>query len=155
MDNFKWMQLEEIVSFTCNLCEEKRLSRWRYGKEHTCQYRRLEMWVQSQDWEDSLEEGMATHSSILAWVIPWTEEPGGLQSGGVAKGQTWLSEHTRKEKLLPASTTNLIGLESIKKCIRLIFINHQKIIPRRTAHVQFKRKQRGCLPQALYKNNIK
>ena len=38
--------------------------------------------MQSQDWEDSLEEGMATHSGILAWVIPWTEEPGGLQSGG-------------------------------------------------------------------------
>ena len=31
-------------------------------------------------WEDLLEEGMATHSSILAWRIPWTEEPGGLQS---------------------------------------------------------------------------
>ena len=31
-------------------------------------------------WEDPLEEGMATHSSILAWRIPWTEEPGGLQS---------------------------------------------------------------------------
>ena len=31
-------------------------------------------------WEDPLEEGMATHSSILAWKIPWTEEPGGLQS---------------------------------------------------------------------------
>ena len=37
-------------------------------------------WVQSQDWEDPLEEGMATHFSILAWEIPWTEEPGGLQS---------------------------------------------------------------------------
>ena len=33
-------------------------------------------------WEDSLEEGMGTHSSILAWEIPWTEEPGGLQSMG-------------------------------------------------------------------------
>ena len=33
-------------------------------------------------WEDPLEEGMATHSSILAWRIPWTEEPGGLQSTG-------------------------------------------------------------------------
>ena len=32
------------------------------------------------DWEDPLEEGMATHSSILAWRIPWTEETGGLQS---------------------------------------------------------------------------
>ena len=36
--------------------------------------------VQSLGWEDPLEEGMATHSSILAWGIPWTEEPGGLQS---------------------------------------------------------------------------
>ena len=41
-----------------------------------------EMWVQSPSWEDRLEKGMATHSSILAWRIPWTEEPGGLQSIG-------------------------------------------------------------------------
>ena len=39
-----------------------------------------EMWVQSLGWEDPLEKGMATHSSILAWRIPWTEELGGLQS---------------------------------------------------------------------------
>ena len=39
-----------------------------------------ETWVQSLGWEDLLKEGMATHSSILAWRIPWTEEPGGLQS---------------------------------------------------------------------------
>ena len=38
------------------------------------------MWVQSLGQEDTLEESMATHSSILAWRIPWTEEPGGLQS---------------------------------------------------------------------------
>ena len=38
------------------------------------------MWVQSLDQEDPLEEGMATHSSILAWRIPWTEEPAELQS---------------------------------------------------------------------------
>ena len=38
--------------------------------------------VRSLGWEDSLEEGMATHSSILAWRITWTEEPGGLQSMG-------------------------------------------------------------------------
>ena len=36
--------------------------------------------VLSLGWEDPLQEGMATHSSILAWKIPWTEEPGGLQS---------------------------------------------------------------------------
>ena len=39
-------------------------------------------WVKSLGWEDPLEEGMATHSSILAWRIPWTEGPGGLQSIG-------------------------------------------------------------------------
>ena len=39
-----------------------------------------ETWVQSLGWEDALEESMATHSSILAWRIPWTEESGGLQS---------------------------------------------------------------------------
>ena len=41
-----------------------------------------ENWVQSLDREDALEKGMATHSSILAWRIPWTEEPGGLHSMG-------------------------------------------------------------------------
>ena len=40
------------------------------------------MQVQSLGWEDALEEGMATHSSILAWRIPWTDEAGGLQSMG-------------------------------------------------------------------------
>ena len=39
-----------------------------------------ETWAGSLGWEDPLEEGMATHSSILAWGILWTEEPGGLQS---------------------------------------------------------------------------
>ena len=37
-----------------------------------------ETWVQSQGWEDPLEGGMATHSSILAWKVPWTDEPRGL-----------------------------------------------------------------------------
>ena len=41
-----------------------------------------EIWVQSLGWEDPLEKGKATHSSILAWRILWTEEPGGLQSMG-------------------------------------------------------------------------
>ena len=41
-----------------------------------------ETWVQSLGWEDPLEKEMATHSSTLAWKIPWTEEPGRLQSMG-------------------------------------------------------------------------
>ena len=43
------------------------------------------MWVQSLGREDPLEEGMATHSSVLAWRIPWTEEPGGLQPMGLQR----------------------------------------------------------------------
>ena len=46
------------------------------------------MWVQSLDWEDPLEKDMVTHSSILAWRIPWTEEPGGLQSMGRKQSET-------------------------------------------------------------------
>ena len=41
-----------------------------------------ETWVRSLDWEDPLEKGMAALSSILGWRVPWTEEPGGLQSMG-------------------------------------------------------------------------
>ena len=40
------------------------------------------MWVQSLSWENTLEKEMATHFSLLAWEIPWTEEPGRLQSIG-------------------------------------------------------------------------
>ena len=51
------------------------------------------MWVRSLGWEDPLEAGMATHSSILAWRISWTEELEGLQSIGVAKSWAQLSTH--------------------------------------------------------------
>ena len=55
-----------------------------------------EMQVRPLGWEDPLEEGMATHSRVLAWRIPWTEEPGGLRFIGL--GQSWaqlkrLSKH--------------------------------------------------------------
>ena len=49
------------------------------SKESTCSEGDL---VPPLGWEDSLEKGMATHSSVLAWRLPWTEEPGGLQSIG-------------------------------------------------------------------------
>ena len=56
------------------------------GKEPTCQCRRCkETWVLSLRWEDPLEGGLATHSSILARRIPRTEEPGGLQSVGLQR----------------------------------------------------------------------
>ena len=46
-----------------------------------------ETWVQSLGRDDPLEKGMVTYSTILAWRIPWTEEPGGLQSTGVTESQ--------------------------------------------------------------------
>ena len=52
------------------------------GKEPACQCRRHKRRGQALDREDPLEEEMVNHSSILAWRIPWTEEPGGLQSIG-------------------------------------------------------------------------
>ena len=50
--------------------------------------------VRSPGWEDPLEEEMTAHSSTLAWKIPWTEKPAGLQSVGVAMSQTRLSNFT-------------------------------------------------------------
>ena len=51
-----------------------------------------ETWVRSLGWEDPLEKKMATHSIMLAWEIPWTEGPGGLQSKGSPKSQARLSD---------------------------------------------------------------
>ena len=60
-----------------------------------------ETWVQSLGWEEPPEEGVAAHSSILAWRIPWTEEPGGLQSMGS-------QSQTRLMQLRQASTDRLL-----------------------------------------------
>ena len=54
-----------------------------------------EMWVQSLRWKDPLEKKMATHSSSLAWGIPWTKEPGRLQPTGV-QSEMQLSMHARE-----------------------------------------------------------
>ena len=51
-----------------------------------------QMWIPSLGGEDLLEKKMATHSSILAWEIPWTEQPGGLESIGLQKSWTRLSD---------------------------------------------------------------
>ena len=61
------------------------------------------MWVQSLGQEDLLEEGMAPHSNILAWRIPWIEEPGGLQSIGSQRDTTEATEHARTHPPLTLS----------------------------------------------------
>ena len=63
-----------------------------------------ETWVQSLSQEDLLEKEMATHSSILAWRIPWTKEPGGLQSMGSQRVRhDWETEHLHNSILTPSS----------------------------------------------------
>jgi len=72
------------------------------------------MWVRSLGWEDPLEKGMAAHSSILAWRIPWTEEPGGLQ----LQSWTLLSKHTRAHTHTPVKNMDAmrdIVAKGIKK----------------------------------------
>ena len=58
-----------------------------------------ETWVQSLGWEDLLEKGMTTHSSILAWRIPWTEVPGMLQSMGSHTTEQLTHTHTHQDIL--------------------------------------------------------
>ena len=66
---------------------------WLSGKESSCNAGDTGDVGSILDWEGLLEEGMATHSSSLAWRITRTEEPGGLQSVGVTKSQTGLNTH--------------------------------------------------------------
>ena len=69
--------------------------------------------VQSLGQEDSLEKWLATYSSVLAWIIPWTEEPGGLQSTvhvkRVAKSWTWLSDWLSPSLALPPELCLLVS----------------------------------------------
>ena len=76
-----------------------------------------EMWVQSLGQEDPLEEGIATHSSILVWKIPWTEEPGGLQSMGSQRARyDWA--HTRADTITIKSER---GKNQLKRNISVAF----------------------------------
>ena len=67
--------------------------------------RMRETWVGSLGWEDPLEEGMETHSSVLAWRIPWTEEPGGPQSVGLHRVPECLSAEHSAFRLSQLMTT--------------------------------------------------
>ena len=64
-------------------------------KNLTAMQEMQEMQIQSLDWEDPLEKEILTHSSILAWRIPHTEEPGGLQSTGLQRVRHyWVTKHS-------------------------------------------------------------
>ena len=75
-----------------------------------------EIWVRSLGWEGPLEKGMATHSSIVAWRIPWTEEPGGLQPMGSQRVRCdWGINVVLSEQVCPE---NLVGFNSMKDMAR-------------------------------------
>ena len=90
-----------------------------------------ETWVRSLGWEDPLEEGMATHSSIITWRIPWTEEPGGLQPMGLHRvGHDWATKHSTAwhSGVLPAqSIQNMQGRLIKKEDIQLVWHTVSKI----------------------------
>ena len=68
-----------------------------------------ETWVLSLSHEEPLEKGMATHSSILAWEIPWSEEPGGLQSMRLQNSRTLLLNNNS----IMISNNNFINLDTV------------------------------------------
>ena len=73
----------------------------------------VEDWVRSLGLEDLLAEGMATHSNILAWRIPWTEEPVRLQSRGLQRVRyNWRTKHTHTQSLLILTSHRFQSLNS-------------------------------------------
>ena len=87
-----------------------------------------ETWVRSLGAEDPLEKGKATHSSILAWRIPWTEESGGLQSVGLQRvWHNWATKHTHSYfihfPLMLMFCTIMAQLSKLKVNIGTVIIN--------------------------------
>ena len=75
-----------------------------------------ELWVQSLSQEDPLEKGMTTHSSILAWRIPWTQEPGRLQSSGSQRvGMTERLTHTHTHTHTETGNTLVVSYALVKQ----------------------------------------
>ena len=77
-----------------------------------------EMRVRSLGQEDPLEKGKATQSSILAWRIPWTGEPDGLQSTGVTKSRTWLKMHAQWNRVPAFKVTENCFIVQSLSCIQ-------------------------------------
>ena len=83
-----------------------------------------ETWVRPLGWEDPLEEGMATHSSILAWRIPWTEEPGGLQSMGWQRvRQDWETRHRHTLNIYVKNISAKLLIKTLPNQLHSVFLN--------------------------------
>ena len=82
--------------------EKQGLLRWLSGKESTCNAGDMGLIPgsgRSWGWEDPLEKDMATHSRILTWQMPWTEEPGGLQPMGLKRVWCWHDWATKQQSV--------------------------------------------------------
>ena len=85
------------------------------------------MWTRSLGGEDPLEEEMATHSSILAWRIPWTEEPGGIQSMESQRVRHDRSDLARTHTNLASPISDLIGICFCQNHPQVILLHSQEI----------------------------
>ena len=84
-----------------------------------------EMWVRSLGWEDPLEKELGSDSSILAWRIPWTEKPGGLQSTGSQKSRTQL----KTTRTIYAMLGNEVEHPNSTACYRKAIVNSSQPVP--------------------------
>ena len=99
-----------------------------------------EMWVWSLGWEGALDRGMATHSSVLAWRVPWTEEPGGLQSLGSHRvRQGWATEH--EHSIYRAS----LNLQKQNLMILIVNESYTRIIHARKMKTKWRHGDTFCL----------
>ena len=116
--------------------------KWTTDKEYTCQCRRCRK-CRPLGWKDPLEEEMATHSSILAWEIPWAEEPGGLQStGSQTVRHDWATEHTHYDTCYNINKPQKHHASSKKT----LLIHHKNEVQEQTKLIYDLRNQSsGCL----------
>ena len=109
-----------------------------------------ENWVRSLGWEAPLKKGMATHSSILAWKIPWTEEPDGLQSPGLQRVRhNWMT-NTFTFTLSSQWVLHLILLVCILKTFKTHFTDSLKLEPVIQSEVSQKDKHQYSILMHIY-----
>ena len=105
-----------------------------------------ETWVQCVGWEDPLEEIVATHSCILAWKIPWTEEPGRLWSMGSEKGRSNL---VNKQHQLYSACVHAKLLQSCQLFVTLWAVAHQAPLSMGFSRQEY-RSRLPCLLQGIF-----
>ena len=109
----------------------------------------------SLHWEDSLEEEMATDSSILAWEIPWTEEPGGLQCMGSQRaGQDWATQQQQQKSYVASAAMTLRCYWSMTLALNAMQMNEHSYVLIKlhlwTQEVNWKKKKRNVSRWSAY-----